>query len=188
MNSKQLKTNKRKEISAKTFVFWGIMAAIVVFLITLLIIRIAQKKDITSYDKVDALVGQEIFSQDEDSYFVLVYDYKGEEAMEDFDKTIFHYLTYRRDNKSADKDGAYKLYKFDITNKVNATCISDDSNLSGASQFPTPNQKFGPDTTGLLTVASEDLPILLVISNGSVSQYYKGVTDILTLINGLIKK
>ena len=188
MNSKSLKNNKKREVSAKTFVFWGIMAAIVVFLLTLLIIRIAQKKNITSYDRVDELVGQEIFTQEEDTYFVLVYDYASDEAMEDFDKTMFAYLTYRRDNKNADKDGAYKLYKFDITNKVNATCLGDNSDLSGASLFPTPNQKFSSDTTGLLTIASEDLPILLVISNGAVSSYYKGVTDILTEINSLISK
>ena len=188
MNSKQLKSNKKREISAKTFVFWGVMAAIVIFLLTLLIIRIVQKKNINSYDKVDALVGQEVFNQSEDNYFVLVYDYAGDEAMEDFDKTMFSYLTYYRDNSSESKNGAYKLYKFDITNKVNATCIGDESNLTGASLFPSPNQKFNSDTTGLLTVATEELPILLVISNGSVSSYYKGVTDILTHINSLISK
>lgn len=188
MNSKQLKSNKKRELSAKSFVFWGIMAAIVVFLLTLLIIRIAQKKDITSYDKVDALVGQEVFTQKDESYFVLAYDYKKDEAMEDFDKTVFHYLTFVRDNSNASKTGAYKLYKFDTTNKVNATCIGEESDLTGATTFPSPNQKFNEGSTSLLQIANEDLPILLVVSGGSVTNYYKGVTDILTFLNSLITK
>ena len=60
--------------------------------------------------------------------------------------------------------------------------------MTGATTFPSPNQKFNEGSTSLLTIASEDLPILLVISDGSVLNYYKGVTDILSELNSLIAK
>ena len=181
MNSK-MKSNKKTAMSPKAIVFWSIMGALVLALIILFIIRVAQRKNITSYSKVDSVQGQELYLQKEDSYYVLIYDFAPDEAMKDFDNTVFMYLTFYRDNKAK----ANKLYKFDITDRVNKMCLSDNTNLDGTSQFPSPNQKYGTETN-VLEVLSDDLPILVLVQNGQITQSYEGTSAIQTQLNSDMK-
>ena len=178
MNAK-IKSNKKTDISPKAIVFWSIMGAIVLALIIFFIIRVAQKKDIQSYSKVDSVQGQELYTQSEQSYYVLIYDFKGSEDMKDFDNNVFMYLTFYRDNKNK----ANKLYKFDITDRVNKMCLSDTCNIEGTTAFPSPNQKFNQDTTTILEVVEEELPILVLVSNGEIVSSYEGISAIMTQLN-----
>lgn len=182
MNAK-IKSNKKTTISPKAIIFWSIMGAIVLALIILFIIRVAQKKDIKSYSKLESLQGQELYTQKESSYYVLIYDYANDEAMKDFDESVFMYLTFYRDNKNK----ANKLYKFDITDRVNKMCLSENTNLDGTSQFPTPNQKYGSDAN-VLEILESDLPILVLIQDGSIVDSFEGTSEIQTQLNSDIRK
>lgn len=178
MNAK-IKSNKKSSISPKAIVFWSIMGAIVVTLIVFFIIRVSQKKDIQSYSKVESLQGQELYTQKESRYYVLIYDFKGTEEMKDFDNNVFMYLTFYRDNKTK----ANKLYKFDITDRVNKMCLADTCNIDGTTAFPSPNQKFNQDTSTILEVMEEELPILVLVVDGEIASSYEGTSAIMTQLN-----
>lgn len=183
MNAKTVKGKKKKEISSKSIVFWSFIGVIVLVLLTLLVIRIFQRKDITSYDKVPEVSGSEIYTQSEENYFVLFYDFAESEAMESFDKTMFQYLTYRRDNGS--KKGAYKLYKAVSTHPVNKKCIGTTTNVSNTTTFPNTFEQTG---SNVLSIASDDIPVLLIVTGGTITDYRIGETSILTYLNDIIKK
>ena len=183
MNSK-ITSNKKKNISVKSIVFWSIMAAVVLGLITMFIIRAVQKKDITSYTKLESVQGQELFAQKESEYYVLIYDFAGESAMEDFDKTVFQYLTYCRDNSLK----GTKVYKFDTDDLINKMCLGDECNLVGTSSFPTPNQKFSQDQSAIISVAADECPVLVVVSGGQITTAYEGTSEILTQLNSQMSK
>ena len=183
MNSK-IKSNKKSSVPVKSVVFWSIMGAVVLGLIIMFVVRAVQKKDITSYSKVESVQGQELFAQSEDEYYVLVYDFEQDEAMEDFDKTVFQYLTYYRDNKTK----ANKLYKFDIDDLINKMCLGDECNLVGTTSFPTPNQKFTKDTSTIISVVSAECPVLLVVSGGTITNAFEGSSEVLTQLNSIMNK
>ena len=73
MSTKALKNNKKNKISKKTYIFWGSVASIVLFLIVSLVIFAVRNQSIVNYDGLDYLEGQEFFQQEEDSYLILFY-------------------------------------------------------------------------------------------------------------------
>ena len=66
------KLRRKKQVSKKVIAFWSIMAAIVVFLLVMLFIRVGQTREVSSYKNLDMITGEEMFIQKDDKYFVLI--------------------------------------------------------------------------------------------------------------------
>jgi len=171
MNSK---LKKKKTYSKKAIIFWSFMALLVLVLIVALIVRVGQSRDVSSYNSVDQIYGQELYSQDEAEYYVLFYNFNGEKEFEEFDNAVFQYLTYYRDNAKA-----IKLYGMDSDEYRNRLCLvnNDQSeNISGTTAYP---NNFNNGESNVLKVNEDNLPLLLVIKDGSVSEYKSGKSSIL---------
>ena len=185
MNSK---LKKKKGYSKKAITFWSCMALLVLILVVALIIRVCQTRDVSSYDGVDQLYGQELYSQKEDEYYVLFYNFNGEREYEDFDKSVFQYLTYYRDNLKA-----VKLYGMDCDEYRNMPCLvnSDTSeSIVGTNQFP---NKMNNNESSVLKINEDNLPLLLVIKENSetgvkeVSEYKNGKSAVLAFLKDKTK-
>ena len=81
MNSRNLKSNKKNKISAKTYIFWGAVMTAVLVLIIFFIVSAVQRKDIRSFESLDYVEREGIFNQQESEYYVLFYDYAGPEEI-----------------------------------------------------------------------------------------------------------
>lgn len=186
MNSNKLKSNKKQKLSVKTIVFWACFLVAVITIIVVLCIKAGSNKTVHSYDGLlndQAVAGQDIFKQKEDTYLVLFYDFNNRKEMETFDKTIYTYLDYYRDNKN--KKDVYKLYAADTDEYANMLCLSDKSNYDGVSLYP--GISVEQDESKILKVKEDDLPVLIIITDGKVSDKKIGETTILDYLNGLKK-
>ena len=195
MSTKALKNNKKNKISKKTYIFWGSVASIVLFLIVSLVIFAVRNQSIVNYDGLDYLEGQEFFQQEEDSYLILFYDFKYEKEFESFDNDFYSYLEYYRDHKG--KEGVLKVYGADCTTTVNKTIVVDnesDTKINGTTKHPA-GVPIGTDISdpSILKIAYSKLPVLLIVTTNEetgikeISAYKSGETDIKTYLQGLKK-
>lgn len=179
MNSK---LKKKKGYSTKTIAFWSSMATILLVLIIVLIVRATQIRDVSSYKVVDYIYGQEMFDQKESEYYVLFYDFNTSRETESFDKGVYQYLTYYRDNAKATK-----IFGMDSDENRNKLCLVGNNfpeQILGATEFP---NKINNEESYVLKVNEETLPLLLVISDGSVTDYKTGESAILAYLKDAIK-
>lgn len=179
MNSK---LKKKKGYSKKAITFWACMAALVLILLVALIVRVCQTRDVSSYDGLDQIYGQELYSQSQDEYYVLFYNFNGDKDFEEFDKSVFQYLTYYRDSAKA-----IKLYGMDSDEYRNKICLYTNvtEQISGTTAFP---NKINNSDANVLKVNEDSLPLLLVIKENSetgakeVSEYKNGKSAILAFL------
>lgn len=187
-----VKNKKKNTISPKAITFWSIIGAITLALIITLIVLFIQNLQLTDKDDLKYLEGNEIFSQEESKYFVLVYDFEvdDEEALDDFEKVVLNYQTFLKKyygNKIDGTEYAFKLYAVDSANPSNYKAIVKDvkeSNITGTTAVT--NSFANPDT--LLRIAESDLPTLLVIENGEVASYKTGFGNVQKYLQEIIDK
>lgn len=173
------KFRRKKQISPKAITFWSVMALIVLVLIVLLIVRVSQTREVSSYNNLEMISGEDLFSIKEDKYLVLVYDFKGEKEYETFDKGMYKYLTYCRDNSK------YTLIMgMDSTKASNRKCFTDGSEtINGAKQFP---NALNTGSSDVLKINEGDLPILLVIESNEVTAHKTGENEILSYLRDVM--
>lgn len=189
MSAKVLKNNKKNKISKKSYIFWGAVAAAVIVLIISLVVFAMRNRSIVNYEGVTFLEGQDFYKQEEDKYLILFYDFKYEKDFEAFDKDVYTYLEYYRDNKN--KDGVLKLYGANCTTDINRQVIVDsetEANINGTTKHPR-GVPFGTDLSdsSILRISETQLPILLVVSENSISEYKTGETAIKEYLQQLKK-
>ena len=158
------------------------MGVVVLTLLAILVVKLAQTRDVNSYDRLEMITGPDLFNIEEDEYFVLVYNFNGEKEYETFDNSVFKYLTFERDNRKATG-----IYGMDIDENQNKPCIvgeTDTQSVSSATQFPNRNNT---GASGVLYIRETNLPMLLVITDGKVSAYKTGETEILNFIKEEMK-
>lgn len=187
MSAKTLKNNKKTKISKKSYIFWGAIAAAVILLIVSLIIFALNNRGIVNYENVEFLDGQEIYEQEEDKYLVLFYNFEYEKDMETFDNTVYTYLEYYRNNSS--KDGVLKMYGADCDTETNRVVLVDgSSNIQGTIKHPFGAPSWtNPDASTILKINNSEVPVLLIISEGSVTDYKTGETAINIYLQSLKK-
>lgn len=177
-----IKNKKKNTISPKAITFWSIISAITLALIITLIVLFIQNLKLTDKDDLKYLEGNEIFSQEESKYFVLVYDFEvdDEEALDDFEKVVLNYQTFLKKyygKEIDDTEYAFKLYAVDSANPSNYKAIVKDvkeSNITGTSAV---TNSFATQEE-LLRIAESDLPTLLVIEDGKVASYKTGFGNV----------
>ncbi len=191
--AKLIQSNKKNKISPKAITFWSIISAITVALIVTLIVLFIQNLQLTAKDDLKYLEGNEIFSQEEGTYFVLVYDFEveDEEELDDFEKVVLNYQTFLKKYYGDKIDGAeyaFKLYAVDSANPSNYKAIVKDvkeSNISGTTAV---TNSFATDSKTLLRIAESDLPTLLVIKDGKVDSYKTGFGNVSKYLQEIIDK
>ena len=182
MNSRNLKSNKKKKISAKTFAFWGCIAAAVIILIVIFVVASLQNKDVRSFDSLEYVEREGIFNQDEKEYYVLFYDYAGEKRMEEFDNVVLKYMQYVRNNSKA-----VKIYGADLDEYSNKLLIYDgDANIEGTTTYPG-NTFVDTFDSSVLRFSSDDTPLLVVVKEKTITKYYSGETEIKEFLSKLTK-
>lgn len=163
------KNNKKNELTVKSGIFWGaILLITLAFLVIVVVKWVDSSKIVTSYNRMEELIGEEIFQQydrtvtGEYEYYVFVYGTNDEEDyandVNDLEEHICDYLTYVNRN-----DDAIKLYGFDIDNALNESKVSSSSNL-------------GENNFALWKVSKSDVPALLKITV-NVSQNNSGTNS-----------
>ena len=185
-----IKNKKKNTINPKAITFWSIISAITLALIITLIVLFIQNLQLTDKDDLKYLKGNEIFSQEESKYFVLVYDFDvdDEEALDDFEKVVLNYQTFLKKyygNKIEGTEYAFKLYAVDSADPSNYKAIVKDvkeSNITGTSAV---TNSFATSEE-LLRIAESDLPTLLVIENGEVSSYKTGFGNVSKYLQEII--
>lgn len=182
MNSRSLKNNKKNKISAKTFVFWGVVAALIIALIVAFIVANAKSKDIRSFDSLEYVEREGIFNQKEKEYYVLFYDYAGAKHMEEFDNVVLKYMQYVRNSSKATK-----LYGADLDEYSNKLLIYDgEANIEGTTTYPG-NTFEDPMGSAVLRFSADDTPLLVVVKEKTITKYYKGETEIKEFLSKLTK-
>lgn len=173
------KLRKKKNVSSKAVVFWSAMGVLLLVLITLLVVRIAQTREVSSYKNVEMISGQEMFAQEESTYYVLFFDFEDTKENESFNGGMYKYLTYYRDNLKATK-----LYGMDSNATENAKCYTTSTEkITGAKEFP---NYLNNDSSTVLKVKETSLPLLLIIEDGEVSSHKSGESEILSYLRGIM--
>lgn len=173
------KLRKKKNVPTKAVVFWTAMGILLLVLVALLVVRIAQTREVSSYNNVEMISGQEMFAQKEDTYYVLFFDFEDTKENESFNNGMYKYLTYHRDNLKATK-----LYGMDSDATENAKCfVKDTEKIDGANQFP---NYLNNDSSTVLKVKESSLPLLLVVEDGEVSEHKSGESEILSYLRGIM--
>lgn len=187
MNDVKKIDRNKKNVSKRALVFWIAMVLLVIVAFVLIVIRVSQTKEINSYSKVDEVFGQNMFLQEENSYYVYFADLELNKENESLNKGLFQYLTYYRD-----KAGATKLYKMDSDNVSNSPCFTDSKSaekLVGTSEFPnrvnTSSEYATPEK--VFKVFGENLPILVLIKDGKVEVSKSGESEILSYLKEIMK-
>lgn len=179
MNSKY---KTKKNVSKKPIIFWSIIGALVLILVIMLIVRIAKTKEVSSYGRLDMITGQQMFNQDENNYLVLFYNFNGEKQYEEFDKGMYRYLTYVRDNAKATA-----IFGMDTDANQNRICFVSNQaseSISGATQFP---NAYNSGESGVLHVYEDNCPILFIFTDGKLSAYKSGENAVLAYLKDAMK-
>ena len=176
-----VKNKKKQTISPKVVVFWSLICAITLVLVVSLIVLFIQNYKANSKDDIEYLTGNDIFAQEESTYFVLVYEFNTPEEndeLEYFDKVVLNYQSFLKKYGGKKVDGeehAFKLYGVDTALPNNYKIIvsdEDDEKISGTSKV---TDSFISDTdASLLRIYEDNLPTLLVITEGKVESYVSG--------------
>lgn len=186
------KSNKNNKLTLKSGIFWGtILLVTLAFFVVVVFKWVDSSKVVTSYDRMETLVGEEIFQQFDKTktgtyeYYVFVYgSSKDEEYTTDvnqLEEHVCNYLTFV--NRNSD---AVKLYGFDIDDAQNEEKVSSSSNLSNTNYQ-------------LWKVSKNDVPCLLKItvivtmgengenkSNLEIDYVFNNVQSIKTELNNTI--
>ena len=182
MNSRSLKNNKKTKISAKTFVFWGCIAAAIIVLVVIFIVAATRNKEIKSFDSMKYVEREEIFNQEEAEYYVLFYDFAGEKRMEEFDNVVLKYMQYVRNNSKAKK-----IYGVDLDEYSNKLLIYDgDPNIEGTTTYPG-NTFVDSFDSSVLRFSNDGTPLLVVVKEKTITKYYSGETEIKDFLSKLTK-
>lgn len=182
MNSRNLKSNKKNKISAKTYIFWGCVAAAVITLLVLLTVSALQRRDVRSFDSLEYVEREGIFNQNEQEYYVLFYDFAGEKHMEEFDNVVLKYMQYVRNNSKAKK-----IFGADLDEYSNKLLIYDgDPNIEGTTTYPG-NTFVDAFNSSVLRFSNDDTPLLVVVKEKTITKYYSGETEIKEFLSNLTK-
>lgn len=177
------KLRKKKTVSKKAIFFYSAMGVLVIILFTLLIVRVTQSRDVSSYANLEMINGQSMFNQEEDTYYVLFYNFEESKENESFDKGMYQYLTYVRDNAKA-----VAIYGMDSDNAGNKFCFTTGSEkIDGANQFP---NAMNEGEATVLKINEDDLPMLfeLKLSDGKyeISSHKHGESEILAYLKDVM--
>lgn len=188
--SSLVKSKKNRKISPKLIAFWSIIAAITLGLLIALVVIFIQNLSLNDKDDIEYLSGNEIFKQEDDSYYVLIYDFDStEEDIDYVEKVVLEYLTFLKKYEGKELDGkvtALKLYGVDSALPENyAMLVNDeaDENITGASAV---FDSLASDKTKLLRVCKSELPVLVTITNGSVSAVTENQNSVLGFLQNIM--
>ena len=188
--SSLVKSKKNRKISTKLIAFWSIIAAITLGLLIALVVIFIQNLSLNDKDDIEYLSGNEIFKQEDDSYYVLIYDFDStEEDIDYVEKVVLEYLTFLKKYEGKELDGkvtALKLYGVDSALPENyAMLVNDeaDENITGASAV---FDNLASDKTKLLRVCKSELPVLVTITNGSVSAVTENQNSVLGFLQNIM--
>ncbi len=172
-----------KETRNKVLIFWGLILLITLLFAVLFIIRIFDTRLFESYDDInDAKLNLVVdISTEEGEYFVYVYSAKKDDngklvdtASSDVSKaadvlpTVLNYFNYVRRNQRqyGDEEGFCKIYGYNVKNNASDKVISSD----------------------VLDVKLSQLPVLVKVSGGGITNKYVSANDIEKALNEITNK
>ena len=164
----------RNKLSYKVLGFWSVIALLTLVFIGFVIVKYVENRNIQTMNDISNLSEEAIFQQ-EGTYYVYVYSKvgipQGEnelERAEELEETIVSYLTYAKRNKDATK-----LYGM-IVDSGSDTYGNYGSLVFGAQTTQTVNVTSFMN----LKINSKDVPMLMKISGGRITNQYLKESDI----------
>ncbi len=172
-----------KENRNKVLIFWGLILLITLLFAVLFIIRILDTRLYESYDDInDAKLNLVVdIATEEGDYFVYVYSAKKDDngklvdtASSDVSKaadilpTVLNYFNYVRRNQRqhGNEEGFCKIYGYNVKNNSSDNVISAD----------------------VLDVKLSQLPVLVKVSSGGITNKYVSANDIEKALNEITNK
>lgn len=166
-----------KSNKLKVIIFWSAILAITILFVSLIIVRVCQVRtfdEISDIKKAKLLLnGTNITEKEDELYYVFIYT-SGEQndvmKNEEIQPIVLGYFTYV--NQKQKSEGITKIYGYDI------------AGFTKTLEY----QNVGEYLTSLHTnIKITDCPILIKVTNGSVSNVYSTITAIEEAINGEMK-
>ena len=190
--SKFVRNKKSQKLDPKAIFFWGAIAAITLALIISLIVVFVQQYKATDKDDIEYLTRNEIYLQEENKYFVLVYGFNAEdsEELEYFEEVVLSYQTFLKKYYGKKVDGeekAFKLYGVDTENPSNYLIVVDKADKQNILDTTSVKDSFITDETTFLRIFKDNLPTLLVVENGVVTDYHQGESTICKFLDEIMK-
>lgn len=149
-------SKKQLNNKPKVVVFWSMIGVITITFILSIVLMMVNSREISSYQEMDNVVRDGLFTQEEVMYFVYVYgsNTNATEKADYVNPTIFNYLNFVKLNSR--KDGVMKMYGLDIDYFENRSALSDA------------HSSFGISTFAEFKVNKNELPIVLVVDSGRI--------------------
>lgn len=164
----------RNKPSYKVYGFWGIIALLTLVFIGFVIVKFVESRNIQTMNDISNLSEQQIFEQ-QGTYYVYIYskvgitDSKSElDRADELEETIISYLTYAKRNKEASK-----LYGM-IVDSGSDTYGNYGSLVTGSQT----TQVVNVTSFRNLKINREDVPMLIKISDGRITNQYLKETEI----------
>lgn len=158
------KYGQPKQNNYKSILFWGIIGLITLAFIIAVIVKFVQSRTVDSYDSLSQLEGEELFEASEGKYIVFVYNSEKEEAAtnNEFDQTVFNYITFAKRNSS--NENVLAIFGFDVTKPENNKVVISDN---GGKIEKVINVEEIKD----LLIKEGNVPALLVIKDNKITDY-----------------
>lgn len=168
------KTNNKKSLRLKLIGFWSIMGVATVAFIIVVVLMFIELRPIETYEDIEraklTLIGDQMFTRTEDSYYVYIYTTNESNTKidtlkaEELKPIIFNYFNFVQ--QYSRRDSIKKIYGLDVNYIMNRTCVSTVNSPSSVTSFAN------------FTVNEAQLPMLLYMEAGAIYTQKITVNDI----------
>lgn len=173
--------NVKSKLSYKSFIFWGLIALLTIGFVVATIVIFVNNTTVKSYERVDHIRGQEVYTQAEDTYLVFVYD--STVTNEDLDENMFNYISFVKANKK--NTAVFKVYCFDLNDTENKKCLSDIDVIENTTTYPSTGLT-GGSGSDVLQINRESTPLLMLVTSNKVSKCYDTDNEIKDYLQSII--
>ncbi len=165
------KYQKPKQLSYKSIIFWSIIAVITIIFLIVMVVKFAQSRTVNSYSSLKQVSGEQVFSQKDDTYLVFVYNSYDENSAtkDEFDQLMFNYITFAK-RYAKNNDDVFAIYGLNVNKPENSRAIVSGDNVSESIR--------GINKFENLKISKNNVPLLLIIKDGAVSDYKATNSDI----------
>jgi hypothetical protein len=154
----------------KVTAFWSLIGLFTISFVIVVIVMFVNLRPINSYSDINrdnlALVGNEMFTRNEQEYYVYVYSSKDNANIDsvkadELNQGIFNYFNFVKHNSKS--DNVMKIYGLDANRGV----VSNLNNYAGVSSFDK------------LKLNENELPVLLRVLDGGIDNAKFGTNEVL---------
>ena len=173
------KYQKPKQLSYKSIIFWSIIAIITLIFLIVMVVKFAQSRTVNSYSSLKQVSSEQVFAQKDDTYLVFIYNSYDENSTtkDEFDQLMFNYITFAK-RYAKNNDDVLAIYGLNVNKPENSRIIVSGDNVTESIR--------GINKFENLKISKNNVPLLLIIKDGAVSDYKATNSDISDYLHDII--